>query len=454
MNVKRIIALLCLNVILAACATEPPYEPYENDDVRISFGSEIHPEAGTYELSFKYSDDYFKEDAKNYNQDLAELSLASSIASTDQTKGTKFFNDCGFEDIEAISYDIKPTLDTAGYFLAHRRVENYELFVISFRGFEYGQEWGNNFLIGKSGDHEGLVARANEAYATLQAYIEKYSHQRSLKLWANGYSRAGGLSNILASIMLRGNQLNIAQENMYVYTFEAPSALSEEHAIAYENVHNIVNKADLIPYIAPEQYGLYRCGVDHEIFDENVSALAKAFDEGMIIPEYEETTISFGDGATLHHEQEMIEYILRYASNRESSDESFLINTREQYVDNLQGSIVNVIGLIFALSDQTKNELIADIKTKAEDTWSLLSIISSGESMLEYLAPFFEKDNIEYEEEVLKADLEIVRNFAFTAFNPVILIFMGEQSQDLERIIDMHFPEVTYVLLVNQRTAG
>lgn len=443
--------MFCLSVPLVACGT--PYEPYENDDVKISFAPTIYSRTEPYELSFKYSDRYFKEDAKKYNQDLAELSLASSIASTDETRGTKFFADCGFEDIEGTSYDTKPTLNTAGYFLAHRRVEDYELFAISFRGFEYGQEWGNNLLIGKSGDHEGLLARANEAYAKLQAYIEKHSNKRALKLWANGYSRAGGLSNILSSLILREKKVNIAQENMYVYTFEAPSALSKEHALPYENVHNIVNKADLITYIAPKQYDLYRCGVDHEIYDANVSALAKAFDEGMVLSEYEEITLSAGEEVTLHNEQELIEFIIRYATSRESSDASSLINTREQYVDNLQGSITNVIGLVFALSDKTKNELIKDIKAKAESTWSLLSIISSGESMLKYLAPFFEKDNIQYEAETLKANLEKVRNFAFTAFNPVIAIFMGKQSHDLVRVISMHFPEVTYVLLVNQRVA-
>lgn len=454
MNVKRIIAILCMGAVLAGCTTneETPYEPYKNDDVKISFIPTINSRAESYELSFKYNDNYFKEDAKKYNQDLAELSLASSIATGYKERGTKFFTDCGFKDIEAVSYDTEPTLDTAGYFLAHTRVEDYELFVIAFRGFQYGQEWGNNLLIGKSGDHEGLAIRANEAYVKLQAYIGKYSQERALKLWINGYSRAGGLSNILSSLILRENKVNVTQENMYVYTFETPKVLSREHALAYENVHNIVNKADLITYIAPEQYGLYRCGVDHEIFDSNVSTLVKALDEGVNIQEYEETTINLSEEITLHNEKEMIEYIISCATNRESSDESSLINTREQYVDNLQGSIVNVVGLMFALSDETKNEIIADIKTKAENIWSLLAIISSGESMLEYLAPYLEKDSIQYDEEILEKDLEKVRDLAFTAFNPVIMIFMGGQSQDLVRIIDMHFPEVTYVLLVNQRT--
>lgn len=437
---------------LSTSEKEAPYEPYENDDVKVTFTPTISTDKKTYELSFKYSDKYFEEDAKKYNQDLAELSLASSIATAFKARGTKFFTDCGFEDIEAVSYDTKPTLDTAGYFLAHTRIEDYELFVIAFRGFEYGQEWGNNLLIGKSGDHQGLTIRTNEAYTKLQTYIEEHSQKRALKLWINGYSRAGGLSNILSSLILRENKVDVSQENMYTYTFEAPRALSKEHALPYENVHNIVNKADLITYIAPQQYDLHRCGVDHEIFDSNVSTLAKAFDEGMNIPEYEETTIDLSEKTTLHNEREMIETIISFATNRTSSDETSLINTREQYVDNLQSSIVNVIGMVFALSDETKNELIADIKTKAEDTWSLLLIISSGESILEYLAPYLEKDNIQYDEEILKADLEKVRDFAFTAFNPVISIFMGKQSHDLVRIINMHFPEVTYVLLINQRT--
>lgn len=446
------IGILCLGALLTGCTTQ--FEPYENDDVKLSFYPYINSSSEPYELSFKYSDKYFMEDAKNYNQNLAELSFASSVATGYKEKGTQFFTDCGFEDVEAISYDTRPTLDTAGYFLAHKSVDSCELFVISFRGFQYGQEWGNNLLIGKSGDHQGLTARADEAYTKLQTYIANHSQNRSIKLWINGYSRAGGLSNILSSLILRDNKLNIKQENMYTYTFESPKVLSHEHALPYENIHNIVNKADMITYIAPEQYDLYRCGVDHEIFNSNVSTLAKSFDEGINIPEYVETTLNLGEEVTLHDEQEMIKCIIDYATSRESSDESYLINTREQYADNLQDSIVNVIGLIFALSDETRNELIEDIKSKSENMWSLLVIISSGQSMLNYLKPFLDKDNIQYEEETLKADLEKVRDHALTTFNPVLMIFLGEQSSDLTRIIDMHFPEVTYLLLVNQRIAA
>ena len=100
MNIKRMIGMLCLGALLTGCTTQ--FVPYENDDVKLSFNPSISSGSEPYELSFKYSDTYFMEDAKNYNQNLAELSFASSVATGYKERGTQFFTDCGFEDFGKI----------------------------------------------------------------------------------------------------------------------------------------------------------------------------------------------------------------------------------------------------------------------------------------------------------------------------------------------------------------
>ena len=209
-----------------------------------------------YNLTFTYDDKLFVESAKTYDKDLSMLSFASSVATATKERGTKFFSDINFENVTAHGYDAEPTKDSMGYFFAHKSIRDFELVAVGFRGFNYGLEWANNFTIGKTGNHEGFAARGQEAYQELQSYINTYAKNKTLKLWINGYSRAGAVSHVLTSLILKGDKVNVTQDNMFVYTFEAPASLSEENALEYENVHNIINDVDLITYIPPESYGL------------------------------------------------------------------------------------------------------------------------------------------------------------------------------------------------------
>ena len=65
-----------------------------------------------------------------------------------------------------------------------------------------------------------------EVYQDLQSYIDTYAKNKTLKLWINGYSRGGALSNVLSSLILKGDKVNVLQDDMFVYTFEAPASLT------------------------------------------------------------------------------------------------------------------------------------------------------------------------------------------------------------------------------------
>ena len=443
----------------SSSSSEEGYVPYENDNVEVLMPSLYIKSHPGYNLSFKYSDSYFLEDAKTYNKDLSELSLGSSMAASYVDRGVAFFNACGFSDITANMFDGDPTVDSIGYFVAHKQIDTYELFVVSFRGFEYGSEWANNFLVGKEGDHEGFSLRAAEVVENLKTYIASHSNDRDIKIWTNGYSRAGGMANVLSSVILRDESFGVDQSNLYAYTFEAPRGLSEEHAIAYENVHNIVNSADIITYFAPAEYGLYRCGVDIDIFDSNVSTLMRSLNVGIEVPEFIPTTGTIYDYSgeemtsediEITTEKQLIEYYIYRATHVNSSDETFLINTREQYVDNFETPIVNVLGLVFGLKEATRNELLAAFQEM--EMWDLVVLISSPTDLVDFFATYLDKDGITYDKEALAADFEQITYIALSAFAPILQTFMGDEKDDLTRMIDMHFIETVYVLLRNMHS--
>ena len=86
-------------------------------------------------------------------------------------------------------------------------------------------------------------------------------------------TRTAAVTNVLSSMVLAdpSKKLNIPDRYVFSYTFNTPKGLAAEHAPAFPNVFNIINSADLVTYIAPEQYGLYRCGRDINLFESKES---------------------------------------------------------------------------------------------------------------------------------------------------------------------------------------
>ena len=415
-------------------------------DPMIKTGEDIKP----YQLSFQYEDDYFLSSSKTYSEDLSMLSYGATLATATKERGTKFFTDISFENITSHAYDSDPTKDSIGYFMAHKTIGNYELVTVAFRGYNYGLEWTNNFVIGKTGDHEGFMARGKEVYQDLQSYIDTYAKNKTLKLWINGYSRGGALSNVLSSLILKGDKVNVLQDDMFVYTFEAPASLSVENAIAYENVHNITNKADIIASIPPEKYGLKRCGIDHQIYDSNLSTLLKEFDEEINFPEFvpmEETVL----GKEIKDDCDLHDWILDSVFNVEetSEDKTAYANTREQYVDNYQEGLSSAIGYVFGMKEATRGEVLTAIKGLG---FGVLGLIGdqTGKELADFIKPYLTKDGIAFEEEKLQSDCAVLVKAIGTLFLKTLMLYMmNDYSSNLTRVISMHFSETVYVLLKN-----
>ena len=438
----------------SSSSSTPAKEYFKKDiEVQLDPGIKDAAEGETltpYNLSFRFDDEYFLSDPKVYNKDLSMLSFGASIATSDKAGGNAFLNAAEFKDISAHDYDVTPTKDTMGYFMAHKTIDEYELVTVSFRGFNYAMEWANNFQIGKTGDHEGFAARGAEAYAAFKTYLNTYANGKSLKVWINGYSRAGALSNVLASLILRNSELPITQDNMFVYTFEAPASLDEANALPYQNVHNINNQADLITFIPPSQYNLYRCGEDYLIYDPNVSTIMKAFDPDVTIPEFQEND-DLGEMVTTDFE--LRDFFLKSIFEKEieegESTETYA-NTREQYVDNYQTGLSNAIGYLFSLKAETRAAMLADLQA---DLMIALGVITddTGAAAADFVKTYLDRDEVVYDPESLQADCATLIAGILNLFPTLLSSFMmgGTTKDNLNRLLDMHYPETTYVLLKN-----
>ena len=157
---------------------ETPPEPVYKQ-VTVKMDTLLSSERSTCDLNFEYNDVLFDTGAKEYNKRLSLLSFANSVATAYPENGQKFYTDLEFSDITVCQYSGTITKDTVGHFFAHKKVGDFEIFAVNFQGFYYEAAWTNNFQIGKTGDHEGFMLRANEVYTELQDYITSHKAEGS-----------------------------------------------------------------------------------------------------------------------------------------------------------------------------------------------------------------------------------------------------------------------------------
>ena len=448
MKGTKLVSTLLITLVMSMTACGEKWEPYSGNTT-IANESMIADEPVDYTYEAVYDDNYFLKDAKEYDPSLSLLSFSSALASKGLQEGSTFFTSAKFEDVEGVGYEGAPTRDSVAYIVGHKRIDKSELFFLSVRSWDYGLEWCNNFLVGKTGDHEGFSLRANEIYNVFKEYISEHKNKRSVKLWLSGYSRGGAITNLLSSLILRDNKIGVEQKDMYVYTFEAPGCLETSNCIAYENVHNVLNSRDLVTAVPPASYGLGRCGVDYEIYDADVARLMHEFDNNINFPEF--APVDVGAEEPLANDKELLDYISDVVSNNQPAEGEepydWSMNNRDEYVDRYQSQISYFLGYAFAMSAETRNKIVEDVMAMG---FSAVLLLSDGQTLADFLKTYLEMDNLEYEMETLVDACDVVIQAVTQIFLKVLAIYLIESSRpSLYRLIYFHMPETVHTLLVN-----
>lgn len=239
------------------------------------------------EATYYYDDAYFLNDAKNYNAQLATMSLCLELTSwssydtenwPDKSKNARELltgeNGIGFKEFDQNdSWNNAPTRDSIGLVAANKKIvdatnqdKEYTLIALAVRGGGYGQEWASNFTIGADGAHAGFAAARDDTLAFLKQYIAKYQITGDVKLWVVGYSRAGATANMVGGYLDDNTgylpNVALAHKDLFVYTFEAPQGALESATTGsgrdYSNIHNIVNLNDPVPLVAPYAWDFVR----------------------------------------------------------------------------------------------------------------------------------------------------------------------------------------------------
>ena len=244
------------------------------------------------ESTFYYSDGYFKDNAKTYNEHLASLSTALVMAAMYSSIGGVGSNNaeyrdksnnirqmmsdigCSDEDIYMNDFNVRrPTDKTIGVCIASKDLPGGEkLVIIGVRGANYEAEWASNVSIGSTGEANGFKSAADTVFTELKGYLNRKKINGSdskTKYWIAGFSRAGATANLTAKRVI--DAYDTSGTRTFAYPIEAPKgALKSEATLAnatgkYRCIHNILNFCDLVPWVAPGGMGFARYGVDHYV---------------------------------------------------------------------------------------------------------------------------------------------------------------------------------------------
>lgn len=255
---------------------------------------------------FYYSESFFASPATEYDHALATASLGLALAAFSTAESDYYYwidgsvgreaniaaaySALGFENAEFYNYDasLNSREDYAAYSLAQKTIKQNgsarTVIALIVRGGGYGSEWTSNVKLGSGAVHTGFESAANEAFASLKAYLSAAAARGELgevNLWICGYSRGGAVANLLAA-MVSNELTDIKKENTYVYTFAAPAVMTAaapeaykldfdsnhtsagelKQAFAESNVHNILGSGDIVPQLPPANWGYRRNGSD------------------------------------------------------------------------------------------------------------------------------------------------------------------------------------------------
>lgn len=238
------------------------------------------------EQTFTYSDENFTQSGYRYRKALAVSSMELTMAAFGSSGDAGYENasqnlqalleKCGFDGFAANeAYCTRPTSDSIGVGAAHKTIRDnggtYTLVAVGLRGHNYYGEWGGNFRVDEAGDHAGFVLCRDQALTFLREYLAAAGITGRIKLWIVGYSRSAATANLMGAALDHGASLgdgvHLSPHDLYCYCFEPPMGTVAVDASdpIYGNIHNIVNEADIVPQVLPEQWDFTRYGVDHVV---------------------------------------------------------------------------------------------------------------------------------------------------------------------------------------------
>ena len=250
-----------------------------------------------HSMELTWNDEYFSGVSNKYNHSLAKASsiFMAAAYNLDATEEFKAIDDpvlrrtyhvrnaleaVGFDMNTYTSYNYENDYEKGvGHSFAMKQAvingEIYNLIAVIIRGTQ-GKEWVDNFNVdnehfdGKEyypsniKYHEGFGDASDEVLEHLNKFIQDnrlYDVSKN-KIWLTGHSRGAAVANLVAGSITESEQY-ATKDNIYAYTFATPNGIIAKGNITEcDNIFNIINPDDFVTYVALNEWGYYRYGID------------------------------------------------------------------------------------------------------------------------------------------------------------------------------------------------
>ncbi len=427
-------------------------------------------ETNSVEGTYYYSDDYFIESGKNQNSHLRTMIMNIVLSGTmalDKENNTynikKLLNDIGYQDISVYDYDTN-SKDTIGMVIANKKIKDYNVIIISLRGDNYGLEWSNNFEASKSGSIKGFDYASKKVVKIVKEYVKNKNLTSNNKIVVSGYSRAGAISNLVGIYLnehLSEFYLN-SDDNIYVYTFEAP--ISSSNKTIYKNIHNVVNKNDLITYVYPSKWGLQNNGIEEDITSGDMYIDVYNINYGNIISGNEIFEKNSKNVKLNEFLKDFFDWLAKNSLSRNTYDDTFgkylpnVVKTMYGKTDKEKTAILNYF----------KNDFVKELKSNSSELYlMLLAFISkdnlSNKQLNEY-SNYIKKcfDSSRNRNVPLSNDefnmfkdffsdynvLKLLKDFISSSFNEEPKAYhLSTMTKNAELIVKQHYNSINYDLV-------
>ncbi len=365
-----------------------------------------------------YSDGYFFDDPKTYNPHLATFGMNLAMASADSNVSAHDDYSYKFDNVKSMlmgigceeesiyispSYIVKPTDSSIGIAIGSKEIVSledntaYTLIPIAVRSYGYEKEWASNMTINGDNtsmghEHSGFRDARTKVMNAVGDYIAKNDLEQKtkdgkVKFFITGFSRGSATANLNGAALVNtyGTLAKDCKPNdVFAYCFAVPAGGTDlddsslaTSGTAYYCIHNIINKVDLTPMVAPEATGFKRYGVDHYVPGDDAGTVKKTTKSAWELNGGQPITMFYDNNAYMTNSS-------AYADKRPAMlKQLMLVNEDIHFVDYFKESDID-IGLL-----QSTGQVIKGIFSYKEAEHVQINEVKNSTKTLEEWLPSF-----------------------------------------------------------------
>lgn len=250
-------------------------------DYRMFFENNKNYKSDIARLAWLYAFDIYSYNPEKETEDKVFIKTTKVPNINTKNDNTKLQKTFGMKDVENIVINkdnySEDKDDITEIVIGHRKVEyngkEKEIVLLVVRGTNgTHSEWSSNFDVGADTkqyydatgekhphwknkyNHKGFDVTANRVIEKVNGYLSRHS-LNSGSILITGHSRGAAVANLLGKYFVDSKKFDV-----YTYAFATPNNTTTKNIGNYNEIFNIVNDDDLIPYMPLTKWGFNKYG--------------------------------------------------------------------------------------------------------------------------------------------------------------------------------------------------